>query len=96
MDRVASTFYVVSLTCELNFSFSCREKIEEQVVYREDAIVATDIDLIRLRPFPEICKESAKNFKLKDKYAKIKNRGKTLGVKRRIFTDVLDAICAVR
>ena len=69
--------------------------MEEQIVYSKEAIVSTDIEPMILRPFPEICKESAKNFKLKDKYAKIKNRGKALGVKRKIFTDVLDSICAV-
>ena len=79
----------------IDFSSPRRDDVEEKAEYQEDEIVATDIELMRLRPFSEICKESAKNYKIKDKYAKIKSRGKTLGVKRRIFSDVVETICAV-
>ena len=69
---------------------------QDFIITDDNVVEATDVEPMVMRSLPEICRESAKNFKLKDKYEKIKKRDKTLGVKKRVFGDMVDVIVAVR
>jgi len=57
-----------------------------------EAVATVDMAPIVMRPYEDICKDAVINFKAQEKYNKLK-RGKAVGVKRRIFVPLIEAIC---
>lgn len=56
------------------------------------AAITLELKPIQLREYEEIRKDAVVNFKAKEKYNKIKNKGKPVGIKRKIFGPLVDTI----